>query len=114
MEAAMKQAPDMVKMSFDDWVDLLTHTNHLELLSNPYDVWVEAFHVGSILERRNCAHQIRTNMGLVSSEDFDDDTSVSVTDAKQMQIGLLKKVLEILEPTAQTQALPKVGAAPLD
>jgi len=110
----MKQAPDMVKMSFDDWVDLLTHTNHLELLSNPYDVWVEAFHVGSILERRNCAHQIRTNMGLVSSEDFDDDTSVSVTDAKQMQIGLLKKVLEILEPTAQTQALPKVGAAPLD
>lgn len=110
----MKQAPDMVKMSFDDWVDLLTHTNHLELLSNPYDVWVEAFHVGSILERRNCAHQIRTNMGLVSSEDFDDDTSMSVTDAKQMQIGLLKKVLEILEPTAQTQALPKVGAAPLD
>ena len=109
----MKQAPDMVKMSFDDWVDLLTHTNHLELLSNPYDVWVEAFHVGSILERRNCAHQIRTNMGLVSSEDFDDDTSVSVTDAKQMQIGLLKKVLEILEPTAQTPALPMVGAKPL-
>ena len=110
----MKQAPDMVKMSFDDWVDLLTHTNHLELLSNPYDVWVEAFHVGSILERRNCAHQIRTSLRLVSSEDFDDDTTMSVTDIKQMQIGLLKKVLEILEPTAQTQALPKVGAAPLD
>ena len=109
----MKQAPDMVKMSFDDWVDLLTHTNHLELLSNPYDVWVEAFHVGSILERRNCAHQIRTSLRLVSSEDFDDDTTMSVTDIKQMQIGLLKKVLEILEPTAQTQALPMVGAKPL-
>ena len=110
----MKQAPDMVKMSFDDWVDLLTHTNHLELLSNPYDVWIEAFQVGSILERRNCAHQIRTSLGLISSEDFDDDTTMSVTDIKQMQIGLIKKVLEILEPTAQTQALPKVGAAPLD
>ena len=109
----MKQAPDMVKMSFDDWVDLLTHTNHLELLSNPYDVWIEAFHVGSTLERRNCAHQIRTNMGLVSSEDFDDDTTMSVADVKQMQIGLLKKVLEILEPTAQTQALPMAGAKPL-
>ena len=109
----MKQAPDMVKMSFDDWVDLLTHTNHLELLSNPYDVWIEAFHVGSILERRNCAYQIRTSMGLVSSEDFDDDTTMSVTDVKQMQIGLLKKVLEILEPTAQTQALPMAGVKPL-
>lgn len=109
----MKQAPDMVKMSFDDWVDLLTHTNHLELLSNPYDVWIEAFHVGSILERRNCAHQIRINMGLVSSEDFDDDTTMSVTDVKQMQIGLLKKVLEILEPTAQTRALPMAGVKPL-
>ena len=114
MEAAMKQAPDMVKMSFDDWVDLLTHTNHLELLSNPYDVWIEAFHVGSILERRNCAHQIRTSMGLVSSEDFDDDTTMSITDVKQMQIGLLKKVLEILEPTAQTQGLPKAVVKPLD
>lgn len=110
----MKQPINMVKLSYDDWVDLLTHTNHLELLSNPYDVWIEAFHVGSILERKNCAHQIRTNMGLVSSEDFDDDTTMSVTDVKQMQIGLLKKVLEILEPTAQTPALPKVGAAPLD
>ena len=110
----MKQAPDMVKMSFDDWVELLTHTNHLELLSNPYDVWIEAFHVGSTLERRNCAHQIRTSMGLVSSEDFDDDMTMSVTDIKQLQIGLLKKVLEILEPTAQTQALPMAGVKPLD
>jgi len=109
----MKQAPDMVKISFDDWVDLLTHTNHLELLSNPYDVWIEAFHVGSILERRNCAHQIRTSLGLISAEDFDDDTTMSVTDIKQMQIGLIKKVLEILEPTAQTQELPKVGVKPL-
>lgn len=108
----MKQAPDMVKMSFDDWVELLTYTNHLELLSNPYDVWIEAFHVGSTLERRHCAHQIRTSMGLVSSEDFDDDTTMSVTDVKQMQIGLLKKVLEILEPTAQTQALPMAGVKP--
>jgi len=110
----MKQTPDMVKMSFDDWVELLTHTNHLELLSNPYDVWIEAFHVGSTLERRNCAYQIRTSMGLVSSEDFDDDTTMSVTDVKQMQIGLLKKVLEILEPTAQTQGLPKAVVKPLD
>lgn len=109
----MKQPIDMVKLSYDDWVDLLTHTNHLELLSNPYDVWIEAFHTGGILERKNCAHQIRTSLTLVSSEDFDDDTTMSVTDVKQMQIGLLKKVLEILEPTAQTQASPKVGAAPL-
>ena len=96
----MKQAPDMVKMSFDDWVELLTHTNHLELLTNPYDVWIEAFHTGSVLERKNCAHQIRTSMQLVSVEDFDDDTSLSATDVKQMQIALLKQVLAILESSS--------------
>ena len=109
----MKHPINMVKLSYDDWVELLTHTNHLELLSNPYDVWIEAFHVGSTLERRNCAHQIRTNLSLISSEDFDDDTTMSVTDIKQMQIGLLKKVLEILEPTEQTQVSPMVGVKPL-
>lgn len=96
----MKQAPDLVKQGYEDWVELLTQTNHLELLSNPYDVWIEAYHVGSILERRNCAHQIRTSMQLVSVEDFDDDTSLSVTDVKQMQISLLKQVLTILESSS--------------
>lgn len=96
----MKQAPDLVKQGYEDWVELLTQTNHLELLSNPYDVWIEAYHVGSTLERRNCAHQIRTSMQLVSVEDFDDDTSLSVTDVKQMQISLLKQVLTILESSS--------------
>jgi hypothetical protein len=100
METTMKQAPDLVKQGYEDWVELLTQTNHLELLSNPYDVWIEAYHVGSILERRNCAHQIRTSMQLVSVEDFDDDTSLSVTDVKQMQISLLKQVLTILESSS--------------
>lgn len=108
----MKQPINMVELSYKDWVDLLTRTNHLELLSNPYDVWIEAFHVGSVLERRNCAHQIRTSLGLVSSEDFDDGTTMSVADVKQLQIGLIKKVLEILEPIAQTQELPQVQAKP--
>ena len=96
----MKHPIDMVKLSYDDWVELLTHTNHLELLSNPYDVWIEAFHVGGTLERKNCAHQIRTSMQLVSVEDFDDDTSLSVSDVKQMQISLLKQVLTILESSS--------------
>lgn len=95
----MKQPIDMVELSYKDWVDLLTRTNHLELLSNPYDVWIEAFHVGSTLERRNCAHQIRTSLSLVAPEDFDDKVTMSVEEVKQLQIGLLKKVLEILEPT---------------
>ena len=109
----MKQPIDMVELSYKDWVDLLTRTNHLELLSNPYDIWIEAFHVGSVLERRNCAHQIRTSLKLLTTTDFDDDTTLSVADAEQLQISLIKKVLEILEPTAQTQALPMAGVEPL-
>jgi len=109
----MKQPINMVELSYKDWVDLLTRTNHLELLSNPYDVWIEAFHVGSTLERRNCAYQIRTTLKLVAPEDFDDKVTMSVEEVKQLQIGLLKKVLEILEPTEQTQESPMVGAKPL-
>jgi len=108
----MKQPIDMVELSYKDWVDLLTRTNHLELLSNPYDIWIEAFHVGSVLERRNCAHQIRTSLKLLTTTDFDDGTTLSVADAEQLQISLIKKVLEILEPIAQTQELPQVQAKP--
>jgi hypothetical protein len=97
METAMKQAPDLVKQGYDDWVELLTQTNHLELLSNPYDVWIEAFHVGTVLERVGCMHAIQTQVQLAMAEDFDDDATMSVTDIKQIQLSLIKQVLKIIE-----------------
>jgi hypothetical protein len=93
----MKHPIDMVKLSYDDWVELLTHTNHLELLTNPYDVWIEAFHVGTMLERVGCMHAIQTQVQIAMAEDFDDDATMSVTDIKQIQLSLIKQVLKIIE-----------------
>jgi len=93
----MKQAPDIVKQGYEDWVNLLTHTNHLELLSNPYDVWLEAFHVGTTLERVGCMHAIQTQVKLITDEEFDAAATMTVEDVKQIQINLLKQVLKIIE-----------------
>lgn len=99
----MKQAPDIVKQGYDDWVDLLTRTNHLELLSNPYDVWIEAFHVGTMLERVGCMHALQTQIKLATPEEFDDKATMSVEDIKQLQINLLKQALQIIESKGLTR-----------
>jgi hypothetical protein len=87
---------DTVKKTYDEWVELLKHTKNEDMQSNSYDVWIEAFHTGSILTKAKCIQAILTNLQLGMSEDFDDDTSVTVTDVKQLQASTLKKVVEII------------------
>ena len=87
---------DTVKKTYDEWVKLLMHTDNEIMLANSYDVWIEAFHTGSILTKTKCAQAIMTELQLGMSEDFDDDTSLSITDVKQLQASMLKKVVEII------------------
>ena len=87
---------DTVKKTYDEWVKLLMHTDNENMLANSYDVWIEAFHTGSILTKTKCAQAIMTELQLGMSEDFDDDTSLSITDVKQLQASMLKKVVEII------------------
>ena len=39
----------MVQQTYQEWLDLLKRTNNEDLLKDPYNVWIEAFHVGTIL-----------------------------------------------------------------
>ena len=87
---------DTVKKTYDEWVKLLMHTDNENMLANSSDVWIEAFHTGSILTKTKCAQAIMTELQLGMSEDFDDDTSLSITDVKQLQASMLKKVVEII------------------
>jgi hypothetical protein len=103
METAMKQAPDLVKQGYEDWVELLKHTGKTEMLNNPYDVWIEAFHVGTLVERIGCMHAIQTQVQVAMAEDFDDDATMSVTDVKQIQLSLIKQVLKIIESKGLTR-----------
>ena len=87
---------DTIKKTYDEWVELLKHTGNEAMQSNSYDVWIEAFHTGSILTKTKCAQAILTELQIGMSEDFDDDTGLSVTDVKQLQASMLKKVVEII------------------
>jgi hypothetical protein len=87
---------DTVKKTYDEWVELLKHTGNEAMLANSYDVWIEAFHTGSILTKTKCAQAIMTELQLGMSEDFDDDATIYVTEVKQLQASMLKKVVEII------------------
>ena len=55
---------DTVKKTYDEWVKLLMHTDNENMLANSYDVWIEAFHTGSILTKTKCAQAIMTELQL--------------------------------------------------
>lgn len=39
----------MVQQTYQEWLDLLKRTKNEDLLKDPYNIWIEAFHVGTIL-----------------------------------------------------------------
>jgi hypothetical protein len=43
----------IVKHHFDEWVELLKHAKHEELLDEPYSVWLEAWHVCTMIRALN-------------------------------------------------------------
>lgn len=91
------QPLNIVRDGYENWIELLKRTCKEDLLTDPYDVWAEAFHVGSMLERRSILHAIHTQIQLVRPEDFDDTLKVSVDDAKQLQVAMLKQIIRIIE-----------------
>jgi hypothetical protein len=40
-----------IKTAYDDWVALLEHTGKTDMLKDPYQVWLEAYHVATLLAR---------------------------------------------------------------
>ena len=50
----------MIENGYKDWIDLLEHTNNKDLLNDPYNVWLEAFTTGTLLERVGVVHVINT------------------------------------------------------
>ena len=41
-----------VKADYDDWVALLEHTGNTDVLKDPYAIWLEAYHVATILAKQ--------------------------------------------------------------
>jgi hypothetical protein len=84
---------------YTDWVELLKRAGHMEMLDDPYNVWLEAFHVGSMLERHGCIHAITTGVQLYADEV--EPMTMTAEDIKQLQLNLLKQVIGIIESKGQ-------------
>ena len=40
---------EAIKKEFDDWVALLERTGNKDLLNDPYNIWLEAWSVATVL-----------------------------------------------------------------
>jgi hypothetical protein len=87
---------DIVKDGYDDWLELLKHTNNMQLLEDPYNIWLEAFHVGTMIERHSMLNLIQTQVQLLRPEEHDANAQISIEDAKQLQLNILKQIVAIL------------------
>lgn len=96
LNGAKPKSTDIVKTGFDDWLELLEHTGNKDLLEDPYNVWIEAFHVGTMIERHGILHVLQTQVQLLVPEEHDAVALMSIEDVKQIQLSLLKQVLELI------------------
>jgi hypothetical protein len=96
INGAIPRSNNIVKSGYDDWVELLEHTGNTEMLKDPYNVWEEAFHVGTMVERHGILHVIQTQVQLVQPAEHDYVAMMSVDDVKQIQIKLLQQVMELI------------------
>ena len=103
INGAKPRSLDIVKTGFDDWVELLEHTNNKQMLEDPYNVWLEAFHVGTLVERHGILHAIQTQLELVQPGEYDTGTLMTVEDIKQLQINLLQQVLNLIASKGLTR-----------
>ena len=95
---------DVVKVAYNDWVELLKHTGNADILDDAYNVWLEAFNVATLFERHGILHAIQTQIQLVRPEEFDDLVSISVDDAKQIQIKLLQSIMGLIAAKGLSRA----------
>jgi hypothetical protein len=91
-----KQPPDIIKNGYDEWLELLERTQSMHLLSDPFNVWIEAFSVGAMLERYGIAHAIQTQIELASTDENDEQAILTLEEVRQVQINLLQQVLSLL------------------
>ena len=44
---------EQCKKAYDDWLELLKMTNNEHLLKDPYNIWLESWHVNSMLNEKS-------------------------------------------------------------
>lgn len=55
----------VVKREFDEWVELLRSTGNEAMLKDPYNVWIEAWHIAEFLRKENETKKSSDNKSVV-------------------------------------------------
>ena len=55
----------IVKKEFDEWMELLRTTGNEDMLKDPYNIWIEAWHVCEFLRKQNEAKKSSDNQPVV-------------------------------------------------
>ena len=78
---------------FEEWLELLDRTNHIELLDQPINVWLEAYCVGAMFERMRISLVAQTALQPPKMpDDFEGDTAM----ADQLYEKMRKQILAIV------------------
>lgn len=92
----MMQRPDPVQVAYDDWVQLLKHTKNENMLQDPYNVWLEAFHVGGVFQQHHILRTLQAEISHLGYEELDEKATLTVAEVKQLQLSLYKRVLSLI------------------
>lgn len=95
----------IIENGYQDWLKLLEQTDNKDLLQDPFNVWIEAFHVATLLERHGIAHIVRQRMTV---EDLPEDaeTTISVAAAKEAQRSLIAQIVTLIESKGTLEKKP--------
>ena len=99
-------AEQQVMHHFEEWLDLLSQTDHMDLLEDPVNVWVEAYHVGAIFEQHRISIALQTVLQSPKlPEGFEGDISAT----EQIVERIRKIVLSVIHqvPTAAMASEPQ-------
>jgi hypothetical protein len=95
----------IIESGYNDWLKLLEQTDNMDLLQDPYNVWIEAFHVGTMLERHGIAHIVRQKM-IIEDLPEDAETTISVASAKDTQRSLIAQIVSLIESKGMLEKKP--------
>jgi hypothetical protein len=95
---------DVVKVAYNDWVELLNHAGAADMLKDPYNVWLEAFHVATLFERHGIMHALQTKLQLITPEEHDGAATLTVEAVKQIQMRMLRQVMDLIASKGLSRA----------
>lgn len=99
INGAKPNVEDIVQTSYNDWLELLKHTNNTHFLEDPFNIWIEAFAVGSVLTRHSILQDLQVHVQMLVPEEHDAQAKLTVEEVKQVQIKLLQLVMGIVSQT---------------